>query len=615
MQKPNMVVILGGISGLIPWMPQYEHEDQLKSITEGINYMSSASAVIKPHFERLFNSFGDHAEVIYVTGMADAQNIIAIAKDLKIAYAHKQRWLQDELNRINMSIKGTKAIIKESESSRDALKKQIESNRDDLKLQEEYRNTEIKIAENKEEYAELKEAAKLFKQLIDASVQRLDSKKLNKLIKELTGELNEKNRQFKNFKGNEEEYEKLAREAKALANLVRAAKKRLVELGNQELAKMAKSGSAQIEMFTHNVRTKPDIEKIIDKLVKIEYYSYIKDVGRKHNLTILKEDTTFIHKKLNGFEFNLALKGETSVGASTRSYLKKSNSAVVENFYNYIETSGENNVLKKPITMLISGGHAFTSFAIEPTFDLNNENLLVSLAKGPFADRKMFSELLNSKIVTRTTKIAEKLPIDSSASIVDVFPDGNVAHTSLTSEFLKIKCVEADIKELKLAKKLIRMKKSGSEYKNGNGSKEAELKEVEEEVKDKKLERIILNQKLPSELKDYEVKRLSAKQILQLIPYATESIPNNVKRLGVVAISDVHWGGWAEVDLLDKSVELGIEYFQKLESNRTPVLLLNGDLIEGNLANFKNSPAQRILPNTYEEYRRFLERMGLSERQ
>jgi hypothetical protein len=612
-RKPNMVVIFGGLAGLIPWIPQYEHGDQLKSITEGINYMSNVSAVIKPHFERLFNAFGDHTEVVYATGTADTQNIIAIAKDLKIAFAHKQRWLQDELNRINASIKGTKAIIKESESSRDALKKQIEKNKKDPKLMEEYRNTEIKIAENKEEYAELKEAAGLFGQLIAASVERLDAKKLNTLVKELTEELNEKNKQFKNFKGTNEEYEKLAREAKAVANLLRAAKKRFVELGNQELGKMVKSGAAQIEMFTHNVRTKPDIEKIIDRLVKIEYYSYIKDFGRKHNLTILREDLTLMHKKLNGFEFNLVLKGEASMGTSVRSYIKNSNTVVVDNFYNYIQTVGDSEVLKKPLTMLISGGHAFTSFSIEPALDLNSSNLLVSLAKGPFADRREFGEILNKKIVTRTTKIAEKLPIDSSASIVDIFPDGTVKHISLSSEFLKIKSVEADKRELKIANKLIRMEKSSNEaQKNG---KDAELTEVEEGVKDKKLEKLILNQKLPSELKEYEVEKLSKKQILQLIPHAISSTPNNVRRLGIVAISDVHWGGWAEVDLLDKSIELGCKYIQQLENGRTPVLLLNGDLIEGNLANFKNAPAQRTLPNTYEDYRKFLERSGFSKEQ
>ncbi|MEM3291017.1 MAG: hypothetical protein QW046_05825, partial [Candidatus Micrarchaeaceae archaeon] len=360
--------------------------------------------------------------------------------------------------------------------------------------------------------------------------------------------------------------------------------------------------------FTHNVRIKPDIEKIINKLAKMEYYSYINDIDRKHRVAILDKDLTFISKKLNNFEFTIALKAEPILGTSSKMYNKNSNTLAADNFYRYVETIGKREVLQKPLTMLISGGNVFTSFSVEPTLDLDREKIFVSLAKGTFADREALGELYNQKIITRTTKTVEKLPPDSSASIVDIFPDGYVAHTSITSEFLKIKRIEADKRELAVATELIKLKKAN---KTAQSSHTADT-EAEEIVKDPKLEKLILEQKRPSELKSYEIPKLSTKQILELIPYAAKEIPNNIKKLAVVAMSDIHEGGWAENDLLEKAVQKGKEYIHNLDSSRIPILLLNGDIIEGNLANFKNSPQQLTLPNTFYEYRNYLQKLGLS---
>ncbi len=615
-QKANAFVYLGGYSGLIPWIPQYEQQNQLKSIKKGINFMSSAPAIIKPPFERLINeATAPDAEVYAIPGIADSQNIDAIAKDLRIAYSHRPKWLRNEFVRTETSMEGTAETIKNTKISIEALNRQLEKHPDDASLISEYENAKQKLKLNEEEYAELGERKKMLKTLAEAHIERLSTGKLKSLTSKLKEELKEKEESFKHLKnenGTKEEYEKVAKESKAISNLLRAANKRLEEFGNLELGSMAKQGSAHIEAFTHNVRIKPDIEKIINKLAKMDYYSYVRNFDSKHRIVILDEDLTFIPKKLNGFEFTMVLKGAPTIGTSAKMHSKTSNTKVTDNFYSYVETAGKREVLQKPLTMLISGGHIFTSLSIEPTFDLDREKLFLSLAKGPFADRSTVAEMLNKKIVTRTTKAVEKLPMDSSASILDVFPNGEIVHTSLTSEFLKIKRIEADRRELAIAQKLIGNRRKKAPESSNGGSVVSEAAKL---VRDKALDELILQQRLPSELKPYEVSSLSTKQILKLIPHAAEEIPTNIKKLGVVAFSDVHWGGWAEVDLLDKSVEIGKKYIHSLDQNRTPILLLNGDIIEGNLANFKNSPAQRTLPNTYEEYRTYLQNRGLTTEQ
>ncbi|MEM3201729.1 MAG: hypothetical protein QXS78_02100 [Candidatus Micrarchaeaceae archaeon] len=610
-QKPNMVVYFGGKSGLIPWIPSYEHESQLLMIEDGINFMSDVPAIIKPHVERLNNALGD-PKVYFALGTADSQNIGEIARNLRYAYGHNPQWLLEALRMVYTNKRATSAIIKSTENSIEALEKQLDKNPKDAQLKAEYQNAKKKLKLNRDEYKELEERAETLKILVVAArIARLSKEKLQMTMDNLEKQLEEKNKEFKALKnenGTAAAYKKTANEAKAISKLLRAARKRLEEIGNLELESMAQRGSARIEAFTHNVRIKPDIEKIINKLAKMEYYSYINDIDRKHRVAILDKDLTFISKKLNNFEFTIALKAEPILGTSSKMYNKNSNTLAADNFYRYVETIGKREVLQKPLTMLISGGNVFTSFSVEPTLDLDREKIFVSLAKGTFADREALGELYNQKIITRTTKTVEKLPPDSSASIVDIFPDGYVAHTSITSEFLKIKRIEADKRELAVATELIKLKKAN---KTAQSSHTADT-EAEEIVKDPKLEKLILEQKRPSELKSYEIPKLSTKQILELIPYAAKEIPNNIKKLAVVAMSDIHEGGWAENDLLEKAVQKGKEYIHNLDSSRIPILLLNGDIIEGNLANFKNSPQQLTLPNTFYEYRNYLQKLGLS---
>lgn len=613
-QKADAIVYFGGHAGLIPWIPQYEQQNQLKSVDEGINFMSSAPAVIKPPFERLMKELAPNPEVYVVPGIADSQNIEVMANALRQAHRYRPKWLQNELARIEISIGVAAGIIKSIKASIGDFERQLEKHPSDAFLLSEYENAKQKLILNEEELADFKEMKKSLKTLAEAHVGSLSIGKLKSLTSMLKKELKEeeeKAKSLKNENGTKEEYAKVVAREKTIANLLRAANKRFIELGNLELESMAKPGSAQIEGFMHNFLIKPDIEKSAYRYAKMKYYSFVKDFGRKYKIAILDEDLTFIHKKLNGFEFTIAIKAEPTIGTSSKMYSKNSNTAVADNFYTYLETAGKREVLQKPLTMLISGGHAFTSLSIEPTFDLDRQRLFLSLAKGPFADRGAVAGMLNKKIVTRTNKIAEKLPIDSSASIIDVFPNGEITHTSLTSEFLKIKRIEVDKREFAVAQKLIEGKRQKTQKRLGEDGIAGEA----EKLKDKKLEGLILQQRLPSELKDYEVSKLSTKQIRLLIPHDAEGIPANIKRLGVVAFSDVHWGGWAEVDLLNKSVELGKKYMHNLDKGRTPIFLLNGDIIEGNLANFKNSPAQFTQPNTSEDYRTWLQKRGFTEEQ
>ncbi len=614
-QKANLIILFGGYAGLIPWIPLYEQQDQLKSVKQGINFMSMVPAIFKPPFERLMKEMAPHPEVYVLPGVADSENIKAIAKDLRVASTYRRKWLQDELARMEISIKNTAEIIKSTENSIEGHERQLKKHPDDASILSEYEGAKQALLLNGEELADYKERKEIIKSLLEAHVRVLDFKKLKSLTDKLKKELKdeeEKAEGIKNENGTKEEHEKAVARKKTISNLLRVANKRLTELGNLKLESSAKQGPAQIiEGFTHNVRIKPDIEKIVSKLAKANYYSFIEDFGRKYNMVIPDEDLTFIQKKLNGFEFTIAIKAEPTIGTSSRMYSKNSNTVVADNFYTYLETAGRREVLQKPLTMLISGGHAFTSLSMEPTFDLDSQRLLLSLAKGPFADRATVAEMLNKKIVTRANRMAEKLPIDSSASIIDVFPNGEITHTSLTSEFLKIKRIEADKRELEVAQKLIEDKGQKAQKHLNEGSIESEA----DKLKNKDLEELILQQRLPSELKADDVSKLSTKEILKLIPHAAEKIPDNIKKLGVFAISDVHWGGWAETDVLDKMVELGKKYVHDLDPGRTPIFLLNGDIIEGNLANFKNSPAQFTHPDTNKDYRAWLQKRGFTEEQ
>ncbi|MEM3280274.1 MAG: hypothetical protein QXR29_03345, partial [Candidatus Micrarchaeaceae archaeon] len=289
-QKPNMVVYFGGKSGLIPWIPSYEHESQLLMIEDGINFMSDVPAIIKPHVERLNNALGD-PKVYFALGTADSQNIGEIARNLRYAYGHNPQWLLEALRMVYTNKRATSAIIKSTENSIEALEKQLDKNPKDAQLKAEYQNAKKKLKLNRDEYKELEERAETLKILVVAArIARLSKEKLQMTMDNLEKQLEEKNKEFKALKnenGTAAAYKKTANEAKAISKLLRAARKRLEEIGNLELESMAQRGSARIEAFTHNVRIKPDIEKIINKLAKMEYYSYINDIDRKHRVAIL----------------------------------------------------------------------------------------------------------------------------------------------------------------------------------------------------------------------------------------------------------------------------------------------------------------------------------------
>lgn len=91
-----------------------------------------------------------------------------------------------------------------------------------------------------------------------------------------------------------------------------------------------------------------------------------------------------------------------------------------------------------------------------------------------------------------------------------------------------------------------------------------------------------------------------------MAPYSDEPLPQEPQMLKMALFGDIHFGNKTKHELIEAAVK---DAFEK----KPDILVFNGDIIEGNLANFKNVARSIDLPEHAEDYEEYLKKKGLSK--
>ena len=93
--KPNMLVINGGILPFFPQRGSNRSNDYLDVIMENLQYIRDTAAVMKPHLERLVAQTPEDCKIIYITSESDQRNIDEYIRDLGLDFKFHRERIED----------------------------------------------------------------------------------------------------------------------------------------------------------------------------------------------------------------------------------------------------------------------------------------------------------------------------------------------------------------------------------------------------------------------------------------------------------------------------------------------------------------------------------------
>ena len=581
-KKPEFVVIIGGAIPNLPRKGSRGNFSRLLVVEEGVANIEDAAAVIKPHLERILKELPQNAQVVYAFGKEDIENIKHIEELLIYEFNYNPEEIAERIEIIYEGISSRKAIINSTIESRKALKVQLKnaSKEERLKLLEELENIYAKIRINKEEIDELKLRALLLTRLYESALMKVKPEEVKASIKKEQAELREIRKEMKRLKqgGSIDEYNRLKGKAKGISSKLRALDRRLNEsIENYTTEKLAKSKS-QALIFTRQIPiTKSAADLIHD--IAVEYYkSTIKYAfGRWYNLILQVE--RIAEYKVNGHTIVL----ESPIEA----YKLKSNVDEASTLYKYMQ-DGTFKIGKDENVVFIRGRNFYTNFKLRPLLN-NSKGLLTILNQGPFVDIEKLTALYNLGIITDETKMVEKGLLGSNATMLTI-NSGTPKISILYPSFLANERLKSDNEEQQKLEQLLNMIKDYSSKKeqNGNGAFKKEL------------ERAILSNKRPSEIKERELKYIDedfAKALLR----KGEVVEGSV--LKIALLQDVHMGNYVNMPLLKAAIRDIAE--------KKPDIIIMSEIIEGNHNNYKNVQRQSSLSDDSIRFRAFLEKQRL----
>jgi len=219
----------------------------------------------------------------------------------------------------------------------------------------------------------------------------------------------------------------------------------------------------------------------------------------------------------------------------------------------------------------------------------DSKGLLTILNQGPFVDMEKLAMLHNLGIITDETKAVDKGLLGSTATMLTL-NDGTPKIKILYPSFLANERLKSDIEEQPKLEQLLNMLKNPPPKKESNGSSAFK----------QELERAILSNKRPSEIKERELKYIDedfAKALLR----KGDIIEGNLLKFAL--LQDIHMGNYVNMPMLKAAIRDIAE--------KKPDIIIMSEIIEGNHNNYKNVQRQSSLSDDSIRFREFLEKQGL----
>ena len=595
--KPNMLVINGGILPFFPQRGSNRSNDYLDVIMENLQYIRDTAAVMKPHLERLVAQTPEDCKIIYITSESDQRNIDEYIRDLGLDFKFHRERIEDRMGEEIELIAGRKAIISAVEHSKAAAEQQIAQNPNNKKILEELKNIEIKLKVNTEERTEAEHRLELLNSLYLLTLNNLEEDQIKKTLEEKIEDEKAVSEEFKTVEKDTAKYEELVSRAKKIANSIRLLNNRLADVreGNEKASKDKEN--KQVDIFVHNAITSRGSHSVINELAHSYYMTELRNAfGRKRDITIQSEKVSLEEHNSGAFSFNVITSNDPSVLLGTRK--RQSNNIPA----NRLEILTVNGVLDKKaleaklLNIFVTGKHDFTSFSIEPLKN-GSPSELVLLSQGPFWSTKGLASMWNAGINTKDTQAVEKGYLSSGASFLRIPENEPIEHEILSDRYLYEKRKENDKEESrKLKRRLRNLKNSGKKQNND----EAHLRR-------KELDLAVAMNKRPSELKDYELSDIASSGNLEkMIARKDEKPLRGAINLKIAAFSDVHVGNHSKLKLLDAAISDAI----KRQPN---IMVLDGDMLEGLLNYYAVVTRYGNTADFPQKYEAALKQLGFSE--
>ena len=619
-EKPNTLIIGSGLLPFIPVNGGPRNNNYSATTIKEINTPHDAAVFMKPIMQRIIKAVPEKCNITYVYGDDDTKNIEAIKGTLAMLYKHAlshkydKESLESKLEEENLIINSRIEILNSMKEPKnkllqirnkdkvalDKFKADNKSTEGSKKYNEkleilikklendekELRNINIKENMNREEKTEAEKRLKLLNKLYFASIQNYGANK-HKLEQDLKSKTEKSIEISKKIKETSDstELNKLTAESKALSSSIRLITNKIIEMNDLDEESKSNQENEVIDRFASNSQTNTESQAILTELSNLYYLGYLKDAfGRKRKIDFQvsnDENKKVINNKIislgsGKYEYKFNLLTASSLTAISSGIISNANNNnVIEKTYLF----NENDLLKgkynkKLDTVVISEKNNSSSLTIEPS-ENGSPNLTVALSQGPFTDPEKVSECWNRGINTPYTKTMQNSALSSDMSIIKV-------HSNLENPFEYITITADKLKEAY-------NEKIKNEYKILNDKwekiKDKDIDYNLSKYTNKDLEKHVALNKLPSELKDWELKKYypEIKQRLEDSISKINKHQNEGDELLLGILSDTHIGNQSEISVITKSVE-------KMKEEKINVLFLMGDMLDGFYKNHGAEP-------------------------
>ena len=628
--SPDVIIINGGAlpyGSSLPHIPRIRGPrrwDEMLAISNDINNLRDACNITQVHLTRLFNNTDENTKVIYVMGEDDLKYKTDIATTLNYYFVYKPEILNDLCLELENEIESRIKIIEITTSSIEKIekffktlnKKSVKNTEkiEKVKQEKEVENNKnkLELSKNQQEMQELIQIRQKLLSLYSQSrlFNTFDPKALKKLKQETEDNLTQTNNKIEKSKDIfTAEYKKLVTTGKKLSNDLKAIDMTLIKIKNSNLNFNIALNSKRINKFTGTIPAEAQSAKLIEE-ISFDYYKYVLGFafGRKREVLLIGKNN------LNSFNFSknkLSLKTIISNNPTNTSNVLKLNSNSNMN----ITIGNLSRKLSFEPNLAIVGHTISNSFTIIPSYN-NSKNNIAIACTGQLSDPDKTLALWNAGRKTRTTSALEKSLLFSGVSLIS-FDGVNFTSDVIKHDYLVNKANERLEKDKNLLPYLIdkQHKLKSKDTKNLCTLQENNLNKFRldkdkyaiESVKMQKLieeeraKKLLAPYKLISELKDKDL------DCINLDNFSKDNKVLPISKLSVATISDIHFGsGETEIDLLKACVD-------DIAKNTPDILILNGDIIEGNLKNFMNVLKERKKPELIEHYESFLNQKNLSD--
>ncbi len=577
---PDVLIFGGGIIPYFPTKGSTANNNYLDTIIPNLNSIFDSAIYMKPHLNRILSLLPKETKVIYTLGDEDRKNMLEIQRSLGLAYKNDIEYLEKLISDENLTVNSRVEIIKGINASKAKFKEMLSKDKSNQSKYDrdmkELQNIRIKERINKEEKKEAEERRDLLKSLYKLKVGEADPSdgKFDKYLNQKKEEMAKILEEMKNVTDSDKLAE-LSAKSKAISNSIRVMGNKMKEKSNTNEQYKNDLRNKSVDNYTGNSLTDHRSHEIIDKLSESYYLSYLKDAfGRKRKLILQNEKVDGRVIDIGKGKFNLVtayslnvILGARSIGSNNK--LAGKLDILTDNGLK----AGKINY--KLDTIVVTSKNNTSSFTIEP-YKNKSESLKFALAQGPFTDPSKVAAEWNKWTNTKYTQSVQKGVMSSDFTILHVSdPSLPIKYETKTSEMLS----KLYFDEMKEQYKILN--------KRWNAIKDQDIQFPLNGVSNVNLEYYVAMNKLPSELKDWELKKyytqIKAKIENELNNDIDTKMSSASNKLVVGVITDTHIGNHAEYELLENSVK-------DMQGRGVDVLILSGDILDGFYKNHGAEP-------------------------